>query len=1736
MTREPPRHAESGLALVMVVLVLVALTLVVTPFALSMRHLESGALLERRRAEAALDVDAALTAARRHLADEHPARDVLTPHVDDAGAWSPAALAERFPDLLPRDPRGAIRSVRVEDERGKVHLGTAGPWLLGNLLGGRAVLTEALDEVSGVLTADDLRGFPEPGFAWIDGEQVGYLLRTDTTLDALRRGAGSANLPAGGGRAHAAGAEVLDARVLLLVQHGWHARAGAFTAFPRVDALRDIARWSELAYDAALLARVRPHLTVHGGPVRWEDARRVEGVEAGAGGRTELVVRDARRFGPGTTVRLDSEDGVTGWNMVVSAVDWGDAWRVGLLEPVDAAHRAADTVVRRLHRWPVNLASASREVLVALFAGVGRAEVADVVTAEEAAAIAVLLVQEGVAPDDPLLRTAAAPGLARGAFDEADLEAATAALLEDGYRPGRATALELTRRLLGLTSRVSPRRVSQRTAEALADRVLEARPASLEDLAALLARAVAAGELDDVQRTALLRNAVDPGDARVSRGTAPATFSSGDVYTLHAAASSNLPNGRERGRAFSREVVSVAPPGESARLVDSQADFDEALAPGSGWATRPALLAAGEVAGTPPPGALAAALDAREVPDRAGALVAGLPGPSVEGGPSFAALATVRDPLPRTLHFDEGAPGLTGGSPDGLSLEDRPLRLPLRELDPALLGAESGLLQPFLVEFWFEVDDPDAEVMLFDTGADVLENRVWILLRGGELSLRVSDGSIADFDARMEAGRPPPAGEIRYAFDDGLELRAGVPYHVSARVGGAADRALALFVDGVPRGRRVFTTHLLEDTDAVGVLDPTDPTTSRSHRLVVASTEGFPARGVLRVGWELVEYVDKTDGAFLLQADGSRDPFGGRARRATAGAEHEAGETVQLMGYTRPLGGDVAPTGGGNLAHPLAAWAVGELDPARLDDPILAQIPVTDTGGFPLEPVEITLGTGLLWDATSIPVRAPGGGSLEDVFQAAGGHAILFCDYGDSELVGQPYPVDGTGGTPQLPSRSYDDGNFGNGAWIGGAEVIEYAAFDGATLTGCERAREGIAEGTSEAWASPLKNETSPTWVTGVDQRWDDDRTYITTFDPALRGVLPNLPEEARVLVVPISIDPADGGLNEAYNPFPQERQADASPLVQVGLDFPDAGGGTEWIRWTTPTDDFLVRDDKQAVEEMFDGLRGTDTWVMETPIDDDLVEGLNERLAFRAQGFTETSDHDPGEPLLPVHVFGGAWSVTAFDPVLGAPGRHDVATLVGDDGEREVHTVNHAVTDDPEWGPSRALVAFREPVVGAYARTPDTTDDDSSRADVVRDRDLDAALRPGGPAARLVEELGIRSRRDLEDRLRPLNVDSRRITRLVKAPSGELPDALLEEAHLGRHHDGRPAGRGARVDELRVVALARTGPLVTPVASLRLERDLEAAEEELLVLSVEDVLLPHAALHARTLGADRVELLGELPGTGGLLLVDEEVVGYAGLDALDTGAVFLTGRGLFGTRRARHVQGAPVVPLVGWPASPLASALSPDDAVVPVADPARFPERGLLWLGDELVAWDGTSDDGLLLPTPLGRDGPGLLRGRFGTTPSAHAAGTIARWMPARVEDRGLLGDDVPEARALHLPVHAPGAFFTDVAVRARLPDDRVELVGRIALDGYAGRHDDPDASPDLVALPSPPPGGGTTEVAVGRQADLLELWLVPRWLPGAFDPRGFAGQGWKLGPRVDTVVVEHVQPTRVLEHEEWR
>ncbi|HTE05254.1 MAG TPA: hypothetical protein VK824_03580, partial [Planctomycetota bacterium] len=955
---------------------------------------------------------------------------------------------------------------------------------------------------------------------------------------------------------------------------------------------------------------------------------------------------------------------------------------------------------------------------------------------------------------------------------------------------------------------------------------------------------------------------------------------------------------------------------------------------------------------------------------RAGTLLAGRPGAS-ESAPAAVAPAPVRSTLADTLHFDEGVAGLTGDSPLGFSFAQGAVTLPLAGLSPPLVSAVP-LLGTFAVEFWWQVPDTQAETILFDGGVGELEDRVLIALIGGELVLRVSDTSLPDFEAVMPAGHAPPAGEIRYAFDDGLALKADTPYHVLASIGGARDSQLALFVDGLPRGHRSFTTALAEDMKSASSQLPGIAGYGGEEKVRVESTAGFPDRGALRIGQEILEYTQKTEDSFLVRAAGAGDPFGGRGRRGTLAAPHLATELVELVGWTRALGSERASQGIGTLAGALDEFVLAELDPTRLADTISISV-VPASGGAP---VTIPLGTGLSASNDTLPLVGSGGAALKPgSFQSGGGFAIVFCDYGRSAVAGLQIP------NPDAPTNPQDSvtlpAQTENG-WLGGAEIVRYAGFDGSQLTGVQRNQSGIPVAAGGNPSSLLTNDQVVS-VSGGSTAWTDAREYVTTFDAALLGAIEGLPENPRVFVWPVSLGVTGSKLHDDFYPCPDYKLSAPSAVVQVGIDFQDQTHGTEWVRWNTATDLGFVRDDHEALDRVLEYLMATGLWNPGNGAPtEDTAKQANDEMDFRAQDGTAMCQHEDGERVLPTIVL-GRWFSEGNDPLAGIPGRHDSVTLVNTEGDKEWHRVNFASNQDPEWGGAFCLVGLREGITAEFLASDEQDDSRYALAGLP----LTGVIQADSTA------FGV---------LKSLNADSRLYTRMLCSPSGELPSARIDAFHLGADFSGRPSTGRAIVDELRFHAPSTPGPYLPDNGRYLLAQDVKLEEDRQLRLAVEQLAFPYGTRRNPVLGGGALEVLGELGQAGGLLLVGEEIVGYAGLYTVDSGNVFLVARALYGTHRAFHLAGEAVTPLLFWPVSPLSSALTETGGRLALADSSGFPaDGGLLWVGDELIDYTSRDEGGLQLPlkpggSRLALTSEGLLRGRFGTLPAEHAAGSMVR------------------------------------------------------------------------------------------------------------------------------------------------
>ena len=291
------------------------------------------------------------------------------------------------------NPSGLIWHSDIEDEQGKININSAPATLLGNLLGS-AVLTEPLGATDNVMYVDtteffDSDGKPETtdGVLRVGWEGISYKSLTDSTVEGLGRNENSIDETR-----HAKGTLVYDARA-------YDAAYGVCQGVEYVPyaATVELSRF----IDYYGWRRFADCVTIHSsteGATGWQ---RSEPVTAVSDDKKGLTVADANGFGIGTIIRvLINEEPV-----LVGRVEWvrtGKKNVVWLDRPFDKDIEDKDTVILQARLpHPVNINSANRRTLAAIFKGVGLMgtnEVVDMAKAEALAELAMDRVFTG--PDD----------------------------------------------------------------------------------------------------------------------------------------------------------------------------------------------------------------------------------------------------------------------------------------------------------------------------------------------------------------------------------------------------------------------------------------------------------------------------------------------------------------------------------------------------------------------------------------------------------------------------------------------------------------------------------------------------------------------------------------------------------------------------------------------------------------------------------------------------------------------------------------------------------------------------------------------------------------------------------------------------------------------------------------------------------------------------------------------------------------------------------------------------------------------------------------------------------------------------------------------------------------------------------------------------------------------------------------------------------------------------------------
>ena len=679
MTRASARRAatrERGVALMAVILVLLALVAIATPFALSMRNQDRAAATQVHRSRAESTVEAGLALAEEVLVRTSPGVDP-TPHWD-----GPEELSVRLKSELEayeanaNDPTGSIWSVSASDEQGRVDVNHCSPFLLSNLFSGSFLTGEFEEDETAELRVGDADPFADQGIVWVEGELILYRGKDGNRLTGLTRAFDTSvvrSLPA---TTHAFGESVIDYRILVAALYPFKAKPPTWTPFTTIRGLKDVARFGEVSFSADEIDGLAPELTTYAvlpSVSRFVAPARVLYPVGPDDAVAELFVSGGRDFGPGTVVRIRSEEREE-YNLVVAAAPAGDN-RMSLMlqEKVAFSYAADEAVVEALARAPVNVNACSRRLLEALVGGL---------------------------------------------------------------------------RLVGTTGRVDAKE-----AAAVADALIEARPIEGErEFSGVIAGLANAGVISAEDRRAILLNAAHAGDTGLAYGTAPFVYRSFGVFRLEAAASENLPAGREAARRFARQVGLSIPAGPNATYFDSQLEFEEQMRlsrAGRFWTTWPENLDGGDGLNQPP-----------------------LRVPAAEQGRYPAADGDTREPwvqlapvrkegrrdavtwMPegvaeRVTHFD-GTPDdpQDWRSDDGRGWnfgEAGPLSIDVASEMTGLMS-ERDFVQPFAISLWWhpaEQAGEDGVTILFDSG-DVehdkysdITNRILLYVEGTELIVHV---------------------------------------------------------------------------------------------------------------------------------------------------------------------------------------------------------------------------------------------------------------------------------------------------------------------------------------------------------------------------------------------------------------------------------------------------------------------------------------------------------------------------------------------------------------------------------------------------------------------------------------------------------------------------------------------------------------------------------------------------------------------------------------------------------------------------------------------------------------------------------------------------------------------------------------------------------------------------------------------------------------------------------------
>jgi hypothetical protein len=1731
-------------------------------------------------------LDSGLRHARASLGGSYPAFD-KTPFWDSLDEIKvDNHFDTKFLDA--NDAHGVMWDLEVDDVAGKIDLNSAGPQVIANIIGANARFNDVIAKDAKKMPVSSSSGFLSSGFAWSGGETIRYGKLEEGELRDLTRGVmgPSTDKQWFGGPAppldHDNGAPVLDQRALAPVLWRLNSSDGEVRKFGSLEELR-LADGFVLAlalngdgsppeakptaigakptassdsssnggpvaptadgrepWGEETLRALRSHGTVFGGTRAghvWQHAARLA---SAVEGRKDGLIRvdNLRWFNAGSTIQI--RDGKSTELAMVSLVRKDGTIVLDRILVNDYPAYSAE--VRVLARRPVNINTASPDVLRILFTNLQIMGRNSRITKDRAQQLAELVMQS---------------------------------------RPFTGHEDFLRRVVLPAAG-------------------LEKLPSDAEVHPDMLSSG--AGFIDAYEALALYTNGLNANDSSLLYSTMPYCYTTRDTYALELRSSVNAPSGVERFAIVRDEVDVITPQSQLLAVWARQDDFDEAMrldCEAPWWSTGPKATSRWDH-GAAPPSRLWAHMGTHA--DKA--YLPGITDTSgmqdKESQPTAEHVFASREKdgwiqmwparsdeegqrKDRVLHFDHET-----RDPEGRYLPDEPVQRDTTDKQVVWSG-KNGLMLPFSFSLWVKPRSlADATILDVMSGLDQFADRVSLLFDQGDLVLRVIDAP-GDHPKTSEK----EYGEVRFqlATGKGPGMPAEVWSHVDVDVRGNQPHQMNMLVNGLDHGVRTMGLTRLTGTLSQG-----------SPSLAVESVEGFPPHCTVRVGNELIEVEVK--GGMLSaarQETGQYAGFGGRIAReryspigdvnstwvpdnlALISTDHPSGAPVELYGYSVPLYSDL-PRGHVQLPAVLGPFRVGQLKSVvggqtAQGDPIVVQ------GSLGLVPVGMGINgtdshvTGLLLVSADQP-----NGANQDfmtAFNPNGGYAAIVQYL--PNVQGQNGPLKDVGQ-----------------AIVSGVEVIRYTGYNGTTLNIAARGNaipelidlKEIPQGIANIVGG--KRSFVSTWDPGIywgtipAQNYLSLRTYVVPISLAIPGAAqadylaanPKDPHFAQLTHV-LDAENTEWVRYDYFETGQLQLVRDApATLVQVwttfgsgnplgpftlptgggtggggtggggtggggaggggtsggshsghsfsdetsGDDSSDADSGTsEHMNAVIPSSE--PADAAQSYSSQWDPRMGKPDSPWSAASTAPLSEAISSALQFRGVFGTYTHKHDTGTLILPVFM------TQNLGVDAGRPGRLDTAFLVG------------ARPDHPGWPVRvhRAIIpsstvqvqAWKQDSVTAQNANPQPQWVAANPAMVLQDKVLTDRLLMFVALQEQSPEVMVHG---TANGTPPANyVETRGLTRLMSFPSGERPRAVTRMS-IGGGAAGSTAGSvpSVVVDEVvfgdsKFGQNATVDPEAGAGGSLVLSQDLTEAGTTARV-NAQTVRIPWG----QTGQGGAYVLSAIIRKDGGLLRIGNEILAYNQLD-VNAGMITISpnGRGLLGTRPQAHQTTEPVTYLEHHTVTSLTSDVGPNDAALPIAAITEFPLEGTVLVGSELIHYTRLRDGRLEMPRASSVPGAmdekaePLFRGRYGTTPAAHVSGEAVILFPFRYWDRWASRAEAPELSYFTLGIDQPSAFWSSFFFdKTDTQAAQIGVLQRTSADAPWDADPDKDKRVQLYwkgdAQGQPIP--------IGVQSNYLEWRVFVKYAANAFDVKTGMSHGWKETPRLRQIGAFYYAPNVVL------